>query len=332
MTTKRMRPKVVLHPVRMTGEAEALHRLDGLELIDASSDDEVEAALDHGAPIMVTCVWRDRFLKPGLKWIQGIGAGYEQFPLAELDRHGIVLTTATGVHVCVAESAFGLLLALTRRIAHAVRDAHNRQWEAKEFANGPDERVVGEGVEVAGSTLAIIGLGTIGEQVARRASGWDVDVIGYKREPERYDGIVRRVFGPGQLLEVCRMADILVLTLPGSDETHHLIGAPELEALGAGWLINVGRGSVVDELALIGALTNGELLGAGLDVFEREPLPEGSPLWDMSNVVITPHIAGTTPHYGERLATIFQHNLRAFLGEDVRWMNQVAGGKREEGT
>ena len=320
MTTKRMRPKVVLHPVRMTCIAEELHHLDSIELIDASSDDEVEAALDHGVSIMITCVWQDRFLKPRLKWIQGIGAGYDQFPLVELDRDGIVLTTATGVHVCVAEAAFGLLLALTRRIAQAVRDAHSRQW------------IVSEGSEVAGSTLAIIGLGTIGEQVARRASGWDVDVIGYKREPEHYDGIVRRVFGPGQLLEVCRMADILVLTLPATDETHHLIGAAELEALGAGWLINVGRGSVVDELALIGALTNGELLGAGLDVFEQEPLPEGSPLWDMSNVVITPHIAGMTPRYGERLATIFQHNLRAFLGEDVPWMNQVAGGKREEGT
>lgn len=318
MTMIRIRPKVVLHPVRMTGVAEELHRLDSLELIDASSDDEVEAALDHGVSIMVTCIWRDRFLKPRLKWIQGIGAGYDQYPLIELDRHGIVLTTATGVHVCVAEAAFGLLLALTRRIAHAVRDAQRRQW------------VVGEGPEVAGSTLAIIGLGTIGEQVARRASGWDVDLIGYKRQPERYDGVVRRVFGPGQLLEVCRMADILVITLPGSDETHHLIGAAELEALGAGWLINVGRGSVVDELALIGALTNGELLGAGLDVFEQEPLPEDSPLWDMANVVITPHIAGNTPRYGERLAAIFQHNLRAFLGDDVPWMNQVAGGKRPE--
>ena len=225
------------------------------------------------------------------------------------DQEGVTLTTATGVHAVVAEAAFGLLLALTRHIADAVNDAKTHTWVER------------EGPEIAGSTIAIIGLGTIGEAFARRAQGWEVELIGYKRDPDSYTGIVDRVYGPDSLLDVCAMADTIVLTLPGATDTNHLIGAAELEALGAGFLINVGRGSVVDEQALIAALTTGELRGAGLDVFEVEPLPIDSQLWDMPNVVITPHTAGATPRYGERLAKIFRQNLAAFQGDDTPWVN-----------
>jgi D-2-hydroxyacid dehydrogenase (NADP+) len=311
-----MAVRAVLHPASVTGLAAEVKATPGVDLIEAADDAEVEAALADGVPILLTYTWRDRFLQPGLQWIQGVGAGFEQYPLDEFDRRGVALTTATGVHVSVAEGAFGLLLALTRRIADAVRDGQKHEW------------IVREGPEVAGSTVGIVGLGTIGEAFARRAQGWEVDLLGYKRHPEDYDGVVPRVFGPGQLLEMCRLADILVVTMPGSPETHHLIGAAELEALGSGYLINVGRGSVVDEQALIRALESGGLRGAGLDVFEVEPLPADSPLWDMPNVVITPHSAGDTPRYGERLGAIFRQNLRAFQGEEVAWVNRVVQGRR----
>jgi phosphoglycerate dehydrogenase-like enzyme len=310
--------QAVLHPASVTGLADELERMSEIELIQARSDDEVAATLSAGASILLTYTWHERFLTPSLRWIQGVGAGYEQYPLDQFDREGVTLTTATGVHVVVAEAAFGLLLALTRRIADAVRDAQEHTW------------IVREGPEIAGSTIAVIGLGTIGEAFARRAQGWEVDLIGYKRHPDAYDGVVERVYGPGSLLDVCEMADILVITMPGSEETTHLIGAEELDALGAGRLINVGRGSVVDEQALIAALTEGELIGAGLDVFEVEPLPTDSPLWDLPNVVITPHTAGDTPRYGERLARIFRQNLRAFEGEDVPWVNRVVDGVRQD--
>ena len=308
--------RAVLHPLSVTGLSEELERMDAIDVIEAADDDEVETALATGVPILLTYTWKPQFLTPTLRWIQGVGAGYEQYPLDDFDREGIILTTATGVHVVVAEAAFGLLLALTRRIADAVRDAQQHRWIAR------------EGVELAGSTIGIIGLGTIGEAFARRAEGWDVDIIGYKRNPDRYEGTVERVYGPGRLVDVCAMADIIVLTLPGTDETTRLIGADELAALGDGWLINVGRGTVVDEQALIAALTEGDLRGAGLDVFEVEPLPDDSPLWEMDNVVITPHSAGDTPRYGERLAEIFDQNLRAFRGEDAHWVNRVVGGER----
>jgi D-2-hydroxyacid dehydrogenase (NADP+) len=310
--------RAVLHPASVTGLAEEVAATPGLELIEAASDAEVEAALADGVPILLTYTWREEFMKPGLRWIQGVGAGFEQYPLNDFAREGVVLTTATGVHVCVAEGAFGLILALTRRIAEAVRNAQRHEW------------IVREGVELAGSTIGIIGLGTIGEAFAKRAQGWEVELIGFKRHPDQYSGVVPHVYGPSDLLEVCRRSDILVITMPGSKDTYHLIGAEELEALGEGWLVNVGRGSVVDEQALIDALSKGRLLGAGLDVFEQEPLPADSPLWDMPNVVITPHSAGNTPRYGERLAGIFRQNLRAFSGEEAPWVNRVVDGRRRD--
>jgi phosphoglycerate dehydrogenase-like enzyme len=218
----------------------------------------------------------------------------------------------------VAEGVYGLLLALTRDIAGAARDQQARVWGGE------------PGPTLAGSTMAIIGLGTIGEAVARRAQGWDLDVIGVKGHPEEYDGVVGEVYGPDRLLDVCARADILVLTLPDTPDTRGLIGAAELEALGRGWLVNVGRGSVVDEAALVEALASGKLAGAGLDVFEQEPLPPESPLWAMPNVVVTPHNLGNSTDYAPRLAEIFAHNLSAYQGTAGWWVNRVVEGRRRD--
>jgi D-2-hydroxyacid dehydrogenase (NADP+) len=308
--------QVVLHPDGVPGLVEELRSTEGIALVEAADNDEVYAALSAEDSVLVTYTWQDRFLTEGLEWVQGVGAGYEQYPLDQLDAAGVTLTTATGVHVVVAESAVGLLLALTRNIAHSIRDATSHVWQSR------------DGVELAGSTVGIVGLGTIGEAFAERMQGWDVDLIGFKRDPSSYRGVVETVYGPDQLLDLCREADVLVVTLPGSVETQHMIGQAQLEALGAGWLVNVGRGSVVDERALVTALADGDLLGVGLDVFEVEPLPKTSPLWDFENVVITPHSAGNTPRYGERLAKIFRHNLDVFAGGDGRWINRVVDGRR----
>jgi phosphoglycerate dehydrogenase-like enzyme len=308
--------QVVLHPAGVPGLVEELRNTEGIKLVEAADNDEVYDALLSEDSVLVTYTWEGRFLTDGLKWVQGVGAGYEQYPLDRFATAEVVLTTATGVHVVVAEAAVGLVLALTRNIAHSVRDAVDHAWQPR------------DGVELAGSTVGIVGLGTIGEAFARRMQGWDVDLIGFKRDPSSYNGVVGKVYGPDQLLDLCRESDVLVITLPGSEETQHMIGKQQLEALGAGWLVNVGRGSVVDEQALVSALTDGDLLGAGLDVFEVEPLPATSPLWDLENVVITPHSAGNTPRYGERLAKIFQNNLNVFNGGDGQWINRVVDGRR----
>ena len=130
------------------------------------------------------------------------------------------------------------------------------------------------------------------------------------------------MYPPTETLEVFRRADAVVITLPGSDATRHLVGAAELEALRGGWLVNVGRGAVIDEAALIAAMEAGVLAGAALDVFAVEPLAAESPLWKLPGVLISPHMAGSSPKYGERLAALFARNLKAFHGKG-EWENRV---------
>ena len=171
-------------------------------------------------------------------------------------------------------------------------------------------------------TLGVLGLGTIGEGVARRGAAFGMRVIGTKAHPDGYTGIADEVFGPGDTIEVFRRADAVVITLPGGASTHKLVGRAELEALRGGYLVNVGRGGVIDEAAFIAAMGDGVLAGAALDVFPTEPLPTDSPLWDLPGVLITPHMAGSSPRYGERLAALFARNLAAYRGEG-EWENRV---------
>jgi D-2-hydroxyacid dehydrogenase (NADP+) len=308
--------RVVLYPEQPPGVREQLTALDDFELVTPSDADGVYDELVAGAPILVTFRWEDRFLQPSLRWIAGEGAGFEQYPLEKLDEAGVVLTTATGVHtVSVAEHTMGLLLALTRKIGEATRDAVDHVWHER------------PGTDLEGLTGAVLGLGTIGEAIAKLAKAFGMEVIGYKRNPDDYDGSVDEVFGPDDLIEVCERADVLFVVLPGGDETYHLISREALQALGPGWIVNVGRGPVVDEDALVESLTAGQLRGAGLDVFETEPLPDDSKLWDLPNVVLTPHTAGDSPRYGERWVEIFRQNLRALDGEGP-WINRVVDGTR----
>jgi phosphoglycerate dehydrogenase-like enzyme len=270
----------------------------------------VGAALS-GTEVLVAFQWEDEWLVPGLRWIQSVSAGTDQFPLDALRDAAIVLTSAVGIHdVQVSEHAFALLLGLTRGIGVSVRHQTERVWEWPAV------------VDLSGMTLGVLGLGVIGEAVARLAKAFGMDVLGTKRVVDGYSGAADEVFSPEKTLEVFRRSDAVIVTLPGTPETAGVVGAEELHALAGGFFINVGRGSVVDESALIEALRSGGLRGVGLDVFREEPLSEGSPLWSMPNVIITPHLAGASPRYGERLAELFARNLAAFHGEG-EWVNRV---------
>ncbi len=302
--------RIVLGPVIGSGFAAALAAVDGVAEVLAPPIDEMGAALED-TKVLVAFQWSDEWIVPGLRWIQSVSAGTDQFPLDALRDAGVVLTSAVGIHdVQVSEHAFGLLLGLTRGIGASVRNQDGRVWRWPPV------------IDLAGSTLGVLGLGVIGEAVVRRAKAFGMEVLGTKRSPDGYSGAADEVFGPEGTLEVFQRSDAVVVTLPGSSETSGLVGAAELEALAGGFLVNVGRGSVVDEDALIEALASGTLRGAGLDVFREEPLPKDSPLWDMPGVIITPHLAGTSPRYGERLAELFERNLAAFRGEG-EWINRV---------
>jgi len=303
--------RIILHPVHSPGLPGLLTEIPGVMVSVPDDDAGVATALSDGAPILMTFRWDDSFLSAGLRWIQAISAGMDQFPAEAIAERGIALTSAAGVHTpAVAEHAIALLMAVVREIGPAVRGATGRTWAPRPAR------------EVRGLTLGVLGLGSIGEEVARLAVALGMRVIGTKRDPSGYRGSAERVVGPEGTLEICREADAVVVALPRSSETAGLVGEEELAALEGGWLVNIGRGTAVDEPALERALAAGTLRGVGLDVFATEPLPDESPLWDHHNVVITPHMAWSTDRLGQRLVEVVAANLAAFRG-DGPWATRV---------
>ena len=174
--------------------------------------------------------------------------------------------------------------------------------------------------ELAGKTMLLIGVGAIGERTAKVAAAMGVHVLGVRRDSARTTPYVDEMYGPDQLLSILPRADFVVLTVPLTRETRGMIGAQELQAIKpSAYVVNIGRGGTIQEGALIRALQEGWIAGAGLDVFETEPLPSDSPLWDMENVIVTAHYAGLTPHYEERAMAIFVDNLERYCaGKPMR--------------
>ena len=249
-------------------------------------------------------------LAPQLRWVQASSAGIGQF----VKRYGYdarlphtIFTTASGIHARpLAEFCLMAMLMHYKQALPMLRNQKLHRWDR--FA----------GTDLEGRTLAIVGLGHIGTQVAQMACDLGMIVVGTNAvAPEP---CVERFFPPEQLHEMLPLADVLVLSVPHTPQTEKMIGKPELALLKPGaYLINIARGAVVDEPALIEALRSGHLGGAALDVFDQEPLPETSPLWDMENVLINPHSASTSDRENERLTELFCDNLQRFVnGQPLR--------------
>jgi len=303
---------VVVHPCHPRGVPQSLAAIPGLEVITPADRAALSDCLaDPRVEILVSFIWTEECLSLGLRWIQSISSGLDNYPLQELASAGIRLTSGRGANApAVAEHAFALLLALTRRVGKSVRYSERRLWRQ------------GMGYELAGKTLGVLGLGTVGEEIAWRARAWGMEVIGTKRHPDPYRGCATRVYPPAETVEVCRRSYAVISALPHGRGAPPQVGARALEALGDGWFVNVGRGSVVDTAALVEALDTGQLRGAGLDVTLPEPPGKDSPLWHHPQVVLTPHLGGFSPEYADRLAEIFAVNLQAFRGEG-EWVNLV---------
>jgi D-2-hydroxyacid dehydrogenase (NADP+) len=259
---------------------------------------------------LVTFAYEDRFLDAGFDWIHSIQAGVDRFPFDALADRGITLTNSTGIHGdVVGETAVGMMLSFARRL-HAHRSNQERgEWVKPAWDDAfPLRR----------ESACVVGLGTLGTGIATRASALGMDVTGVKRTPTPVDG-VDEVFPPAELQTAIEDARFVALTVPLTDDTEGLIARPELEAMREdAYLINVARGPVVDQAALVDALESGAIAGAGLDVFETEPLPAESSLWDREEVILTPHAAGFNVEYYERVATIVRENLRSLAaGESL---------------
>ena len=254
-----------------------------------------------------------------LKYIQSIGAGYDQFPLDELRKRGIRLANASGVNQnAVAEHAMSMMLAFNRHI-HTGRDNQNSHtWRGMlgDLTKREDE--------LLGKTLLIVGMGAIGSRLARFAKAFDMNVVATKRDPSTAVGPADEVVTPDQLNKKIPDADFVALTCPLTPETTNIVDAGVLSAMKpTAYLINVARGQCVDEPALINALKSGEIAGAGIDHFWDEPLLADSVFWDLENVIITPHTGGETRLYEERVIDILNDNLARLWNGDSELRNQI---------
>ncbi|MDQ2808923.1 MAG: D-2-hydroxyacid dehydrogenase [Chloroflexota bacterium] len=245
---------------------------------------------------------------PALRWVQLTSAGVDHMIAAGLFdvRSDVQVTTASGIHaIPMGEHVIGAILAFSRGFLTAQRAQAAARWDRYK----PDE--------AAGKTLGIIGYGPIGQRVAGLAVALGMRVQVLRQHPGPATPPVERFYGPDELHLLLGSSDFVLLAAPSTPTTQGLIDAAALAAMRpTAVLINIARGGLVDEPALIAALQAGRLGGAALDVFAQEPLPADSPLWAMPNVLITPHLAGANPHYNARATALFADNLRRYLAGD----------------
>ena len=243
---------------------------------------------------------------PRLRWVQLISAGADVAVRDGLERGPLVFTTASGIHaVPISEWVLGSMLALAKELPAAVRAQDGVDyWK---FIGG----------ELAGRTAGVLGLGNIGARVAKLCRAMDMRVLAMRRsvtEPAAGQGDVDLLLPPSDLPRILQESDFLIICLPGTHETFGLVGEAEIRQMKRGsYVLNVGRGGIVDEDAIVRALRDGHLAGAALDVFAREPLPPESPLWREPRLLMTAHVAGNSLLYEERAVDLFLDNLRRYL-------------------
>lgn len=276
---------------RATDRRDAIERIADVEIvIEHAIDDELLAAAEE------------------LEWLQSLSSGYDGFDLDALADRGVALTTVSGVHATpIAHQVLGYILTFERGLARAQRQKRNREW--RRFAPG----------EPTGKTVGIVGVGAIGGRIAEFCDSIGMDVIGVKRDLSDVPEAVEEIYSPSELHTVLGRSEYVVAACPLTDATRGLFDERAFSSMDReAVFINIARGEVADQDALIEALRTGYLGGAALDVAAEEPLPRDSPLWEMENVVVTPHASASTREYVDRVAALVRENARRLrAGEDL---------------
>jgi phosphoglycerate dehydrogenase-like enzyme len=303
-------PLVVLirHPVTEPDLLALQSKFPTVELVDATSEPVYRSRLSEAGVILSSRVPEaDIDAAPELRWIHAISAGVDSTINQRMIDRGIVLTNSSGVHVPnIAEHIMALMLGFARAIPFHVRGQVQHRW-THEMGH---QRIF----ELRDQTIVVVGYGDIGESLGGFAHAFGMHVIGVRRsKPARQEGFAR-VVGLDELREVVPLADHVAICLPLTPATQGLFDRSLLSSMKQGaYIYNIGRGTIIDQDAMIDLLTSGHLGGAGLDVTTPEPLNPDSPLWDLENVVITGHTSGQTPRHWEKAGAMFEANLRRFI-------------------
>ena len=277
------------------GDHEVRHAASEEEAIRIASD--IEVILGSFLPAVCAAA-------PNLRWIQSYSAGMNNFLFPEIiERDEVMISNVAGLYANQGgEHAWALLLALTRDLPYAWDNQGKKEWSAR------------QAIEVTGSTLGIIGMGGFGMEMVKRAAGYEMTIIAVDAvRTEAPPGVAElKPATRENLHDLLRRSDIVMIACPLTTETYHLIGAKELAQMReTAYLINVTRGGIIDEAALIEALENDKIAGAGLDVCETEPLPADDPLWEAPNLIITPHRAGASQHRPRKVFEFFLQKSKA---------------------
>lgn len=289
----------------------ANHHIEAIKCVEPNSNVitcDLAQAADHIHDTDILLTWgsmdiRSLYLAaPKLKWVHSLSAGVESLVFPEMKLATTILTNSKGIHgIPVSEHVLAMMLAFTRGLTVSIRQQEKSLWKRTHVD------------EIHDKTIGIVGLGSIGREIAKKAKGMGMQVLASKQTMTK-ELFVDELYPPEKLHELLSLSDFVVIALPLLDETKNLFTIKEFSAMKpSAYIINIARGGIIQQADLATALQQGLIKGAGLDVFDEEPLPDSSPLWSMENVIITPHVAALSPNYLDRAIKLFTDNLSRFL-------------------
>lgn len=303
---------------------EVVRAFPDIEFVHLNSTDRILDEIRDADVLMAWKITEEEFHEAEkLKWIHTGMAGLTWLLIPPVVESDVLVSNSRGVHPPImGEHAMALMLAFARRL-HDCMDFQRRSvWGRTEIYNR-----VPSFDGLTGKTVGIVGYGAIGREVARRARSFDMKVIGFKRDLDQATEFADALYAPNCLDELLSEIDYLVIAAPLTEDTQEMIGREQFEKMKtSSVLINLARGEIVDQKAMIDALEAEQIAGAGLDVFVPDPLPDGHPLFNVKNVILTPHVSGTDPKMWQRITDIFVENIRRFR-EGERLINQVDKSK-----
>ena len=323
--------KLVIHPPVDPARLEKIQSAAGRMIVVNAADEaqalaeiaDADAFVGKMTPALLAAATQ-------LRWVQSMTASLEHYVFPELIAHPCQLTNMRGLFSdIIADHVFGYILCFARNLHHYIRNQAARRWEPvggeserHAFASGPGivNNIDRAHIHLSDQTLGVVGMGSIGAEVAKRGVAFGMRVLAVDPVEKQPPEGVEAVWHPARLPDLLFVSDFVVVAAPHTPETAKLFRKPQFEEMKkTAYLINIGRGVIVDLADLTAALQEGEIAGAGLDVFEEEPLPDDHPLWGMENVIITPHVAGHSPRIAERHLGVVLDNVRRFAwGESLR--------------